>query len=105
MQLIPLPHLLQDDLFRTVTTDDKVNRRESSANKRDDPRRNATNVNTLVAKMLITAYYIAAKSTPFRYTKRLSITMLIVFLGFRLDGSGVNLDGSTALGIVETLSG
>jgi hypothetical protein len=42
---------------------------------------------------------------PFLYTNRLSITMLIVFCGFLFDGSGVNLEGSTALGMVDTRSG
>jgi hypothetical protein len=44
-----------------------------------------------------TSTYSTAKSIPFRYTKRESITMLIVLVGDRRDGSGVNFVGSTAL--------
>ena len=40
---------------------------------------------------------LAARSIPFRYTRRDNITILIVLAGERFEGSGVNLVGSTAL--------
>lgn len=42
---------------------------------------------------------------PFRYTNRLMMTTLMVPLGKRAEGSGVNLDGSIALGMVDIVSG
>lgn len=42
---------------------------------------------------------------PLRYTSRLMMTTLMVPFGKRADGSGVNLDGSIALGMVEMFSG
>lgn len=41
------------------------------------------------------------KSTPFRKVNLLIATILIVFKGYRLEGSGLNLLQSTALGITE----
>jgi hypothetical protein len=97
VKLMSFSHLFEEELFWPIATNDEVDEGIFVTEDWDDP--------SVRQRKTIGEAYFAARSIPFRYTRRLSITILTVFTGSLWEGSGVNFVGSTALGIVETIEG